>query len=166
MYWNVEMISFDGNKAISVDCRCSFTGKKKSYSPLNGGEIILCAGALGSPRILINSLLKPVYDKSVDGQQERVGWKSSPVFLPGIGNNLQDHTTLPLISISNWSSSFKKNSTVVKNNSCPPNGVHGWINLDKDGNVIGKEAEPAVQLLYVDGRISPSLLPELFALNR
>ena len=161
MYWNVEKISFNGTTAIGVDCSCIFTGKRRSYSPLNGGEIILCAGALGSPRILINSLLKPVYEKNNEGQSERVGWKSSPVFLPGIGNNLQDHTTLPLISVSNWSSSFKKSEVFVANKSLPPNGVHGWINLDKSGNVIGTESEPAAQLLYVDGRISPSLLPEL-----
>jgi choline dehydrogenase-like flavoprotein len=167
MYWKVQKINFDGKKAISVDSNCIFTGKRKTYTAMNGGEIIICAGALGSPKILINSLLKPVYsnddsdDSNNGSHKQQVGWKSSPVFIPGIGNNLQDHTTLPLISFSNWSSPLKNG----KGNTLPPNGVHGWINLDKDGNVIGKESsggsDPVAQLLYVDGRISAALLPEL-----
>lgn len=110
---SVSCIDFDeSNRAIAVRVQ---TGEKKSIiNSKNGGEIILCAGAFESPKILLMS-----------GLQDNGSDDNRLPYLEGIGENFQDHVVLPFMFIGNWWTS-----------KChkPFNSVHGWINLDADGN--------------------------------
>jgi hypothetical protein len=91
--------------------------------------------------------------------------------LSGIGQNMQDHYVVPIIGIGNWqdrghlTSSSSSKTTISPNlsESLPANSVHGWLYLDKNGDLIDKDNDnpPKVQLLYIDGRISLDLLHEL-----
>jgi len=76
----VERIVWDGRRAKSLVCRRS--GRRIEISARR--EIILCAGAIGSPRILQSSGIGPaswLRDVGVDVVQAR----------GGVGNNLHDH---------------------------------------------------------------------------
>lgn len=57
---------------------------------LRAGEVVLCAGALDTPRILLHSGIGPA------GQLEALG---IPVVadLPGVGENLHDHLLVPFV---------------------------------------------------------------------
>ena len=142
---------FDKNaKLTAVAVKCYNSKDKTSGTflvrPSGGGEIIICAGAFESPRILLSSGLgniensKSAVSKStnlfqsravvegetkdatgcvtlstdsipkqakVEGddeqhQQSRSASTSCPVYLPGIGRNLQDHTALPIMCTGKW----------------------------------------------------------------
>lgn len=59
-------------------------------------------------------------------------------FIEGIGRNLQDHPLVAMIFIGNW---WRDWSAMVRRQGklrakYPVNCIHGWINLDGDGNVI------------------------------
>lgn len=69
---------------------------QKTIRPLGGGEIILCAGAFESPRILLSSGL------GVRTKDTLPAVPVLPVTLRGIGRNLQDHTMLPILFVGNW----------------------------------------------------------------
>ena len=93
----VRRILFDGRKAIGVELE---SPAPKSYDDSNeqnflprvtseiyhiyGDEIILCAGAIGSPHILMLSGI---------GSKEKLEPYNIPVIndMPGIGENLRDH---------------------------------------------------------------------------
>ena len=137
-------------KLTAVAVKCYNIKDRKSgtflVKPSGGGEIILCAGAFESPRILLSSGLgniencKNAASISTDSSQSREvveeGKKvatggvtlstdsipihakvetddeqhqqsqtvstSCPVYLPGIGRSLQDHTALPIMCTGKW----------------------------------------------------------------
>jgi choline dehydrogenase-like flavoprotein len=76
----VLRIEFDGRKAVAV----TYEQNGKTVTAKAGREIILCAGAIGSPQILMLSGVGPAPALSRFG---------IPVVadLPGVGQNLQDH---------------------------------------------------------------------------
>ncbi|HET9717486.1 MAG TPA: GMC family oxidoreductase N-terminal domain-containing protein [Pseudolabrys sp.] len=82
----VEGIEFQGRRAISVRWRQN--GEKRSAQCR--GEIILAAGAIGSPHLMMLSGIGPA------GQLSQFG---IPVVLdrPGVGANLHDHLQLRMI---------------------------------------------------------------------
>lgn len=69
---------------------------QNTIRPRGGGEIILCAGAFETPRILLSSGL------GVRSEDTLPAIPVLPVTLRGIGRNLQDHTMLPLMFVGNW----------------------------------------------------------------
>jgi choline dehydrogenase len=82
----VERIVFDGNRATGVAWRQGGVARSARCR----GEVILAAGAIGSPQILLLSGVGPVtqlQDFGIPVVQAR----------PGVGENLQDHLQLRLI---------------------------------------------------------------------
>ncbi|HEX7526443.1 MAG TPA: GMC family oxidoreductase N-terminal domain-containing protein [Gaiellaceae bacterium] len=55
-----------------------------------GGEVIVCAGAIDSPRLLLLSGIGPAAELAALGIERRVD-------LPGVGKNLHDHLLSPVI---------------------------------------------------------------------
>ncbi len=79
-------IIFEGRRAAAV----SFQQGTGSSQERAGREIILCAGAIGSPQLLMLSGVGPA---------EHLRMLGIPVIcdLPGVGANLQDHTAVPVV---------------------------------------------------------------------
>ena len=80
----VHRIVFEGNKAVGVDVESG--GERFT---VESDQIILCAGAIGSPHILMLSGVGPAADLTALG---------IPVIndLPGVGQNMRDHPTVPV----------------------------------------------------------------------
>ena len=83
---HVERILFDGRRAIGL--RYSQDGR--NHEARASVEVILAAGAIGSPQLL---------ELSGVGRPELIQSIGAPVFhaLPGVGENLQDHLQLRAI---------------------------------------------------------------------
>jgi choline dehydrogenase-like flavoprotein len=81
-----ERVLFDGKRAAAVQYRQNSVTKTAKAR----GEVILAAGAIGSPQLLMLSGVGPATHLQEHG---------IPVVLdkPGLGNNLQDHLQLRLI---------------------------------------------------------------------
>jgi len=77
---HVERLIFDGHRAVAID----FQHKDRLSRVHTNGEIILAAGAIGSPQIL---------ELSGIGSGDVLKRAGIDVFLemPGVGENLQDH---------------------------------------------------------------------------
>jgi choline dehydrogenase len=76
----VSRLVIEGGRAAGVECAQS--GATATYRAER--EVILCAGAFGSPKILMLSGIGPAADLRARGIVPRVD-------LPGVGQNLQDH---------------------------------------------------------------------------
>jgi choline dehydrogenase len=86
----VERVLFDGRRAVGL----RFARGAERYAARAAGEIVLTAGAVGSPKILALSGL---------GDAARLSGLGLPVVhhLPGVGENLQDHLQLrPVYKVS------------------------------------------------------------------
>ncbi|HEX8168657.1 MAG TPA: GMC family oxidoreductase N-terminal domain-containing protein [Beijerinckiaceae bacterium] len=86
----IERVTFEGARASSV----AFRKGAERYLARAAGEVILSAGAVGSPKIL---------ELSGVGDGERLRGFGIPVVrhLPGVGENLQDHLQLrPVYKVS------------------------------------------------------------------
>lgn len=81
---HVRNIIFEGRRAVGVSAAVD-----DAEVSLYGDEVILCAGAIGSPHILALSGVGPA---------DRLAQLSMPVVqdLPGVGRNLRDHPDVPL----------------------------------------------------------------------
>lgn len=79
---DVERLLFDGRRASGVEVRRD--GARESYEA--DGEVIVCAGAMGSPALLLRSGVGPAGELSAMGIEPRVD-------LP-VGRNLQEHATI------------------------------------------------------------------------
>jgi choline dehydrogenase len=79
----VDRIVFDAGKAVGV---CAADGRE-----IRGREVVLCAGAYGSPAILLRSGIGPAADGRALG---------IPVVAdrPGVGANLLDHPMVQLVN--------------------------------------------------------------------
>jgi choline dehydrogenase-like flavoprotein len=82
----VERIAFDGKRATGIQFRQNGENKLARCR----GEVILSAGAIGSPQLLLLSGVGPAAHLAEQG--------IAPVLdKPGVGENLQDHLQLRLI---------------------------------------------------------------------
>jgi choline dehydrogenase len=78
----VERVAFDGRRAIGIDAEVK--GTRRNFRLKPGGEVILAAGAIGSPQILQLSGIGPgalLQGLGIDVVHE----------LAGVGHDLQDH---------------------------------------------------------------------------
>ena len=171
---SVLKIQFEGNTATSllVSRRVSKpTGdsfEREVIRPERGGEIVLCAGAFESPRILLASGLgRPSLDTNAGSDvstdlnredrpcgvstaqaDETSPSPASPSLLPSlvdIGLNLQDHCVLPYMLLGNWHSHWRTFHAqhiphYANRPAYPLNGIHGWVNLNADGTVWSEGA--------------------------
>ena len=85
---HVHGIIFDGNRAVGV----LLISGREMFS-VYGDEIVLCAGAVGTPHILMLSGVGP---------GEQLAGLGIPVVqdLPGVGRNLRDHPDVPMCWIT------------------------------------------------------------------
>lgn len=86
-----------------------------TIEPTDGGEIILCAGAFETPRILYDSIHHHNQEnhlKNHDNYEEFV---------------LQDHVVIPYFLFGN--------TPISPSSMLPINCAHGWIYTDDDGNI-------------------------------
>jgi 5-(hydroxymethyl)furfural/furfural oxidase len=84
----VERIRFEGKRATSARVRCEVGSTQDLY----GNQIIVCAGAIHSPALLLRSGIGPAADLAA---------LNIPLVadLPGVGRNLMEH---PSIAVSTW----------------------------------------------------------------
>jgi len=86
----VERVLFDGDRAVGVEYR---RGGERRVARCDG-EVVLAAGAFGSPKVLMLSGVGPAEDLRRLQVPVRVD-------LPGVGGNLQDHCGSPLVMEGN-----------------------------------------------------------------
>lgn len=79
----VSKVNVENGAATGVNVTLK-SGEKVTLQPASGGEIILCAGAVDTPRLMLHSGLGP---------KEQLESLGIPVVenLPGVGENLLDH---------------------------------------------------------------------------
>ncbi|MCW2970303.1 MAG: choline dehydrogenase [Solirubrobacterales bacterium] len=80
-------VELDGNRAVGVRLRKGRRGVEVARA---GREVILSAGSIGSPHLLLLSGIGPAEDLRTAGVEVRRD-------LPGVGRNLQDHPFVTLI---------------------------------------------------------------------
>ena len=77
---------FAGKRCIGVE----YSQNGVLEQVLAGADVIVCCGALESPRLLMLSGIGPIRDLQRLGIDVRIN-------LPGVGQNLHDHTLVPII---------------------------------------------------------------------
>ena len=97
-----------------------------------GGEVVLCAGVVGSFELLCRLRSREAGAPATYSSQ------------------LFDHVALPVVFVGRW---WRGGS-----DSYPSTGVHGWINLPAPGEAAGP---PEAQLVFLDGRGAAAHLPAL-----
>ena len=100
----VNKVLFDGNQAIGVQ----FVDHDGVTNPIEvraKKEVILSAGALHSPQILMLSGIGPKQTLENAGIQVKID-------LPGVGQNLQDHPTSPNVTLKCKHSTPTRSPTV------------------------------------------------------
>jgi choline dehydrogenase len=81
----VDRVVVEGGRAVAVEC----SDERGKRPRVDAGEIVLCAGAYGSPAILLRSGVGPA------DELLRLGI-DVVLDLPAVGSNLQDHTGVVL----------------------------------------------------------------------
>lgn len=86
---HVQRVNFDGKRAVGV------TYRKGGHTSIAraGAEVIMTAGAIGSPHVLMLSGVGP----GAELQRNRIGIVHD---LPGVGQNLQDHLDMTVLQKS------------------------------------------------------------------
>lgn len=91
----VDRILFDGTRAVGVHLRHGGSHKQLHTQ----GEVILSAGAIGSPDLLLRSGIGPAADLAALGQEVVAD-------LPGVGQNLQDHVDTMVIAATRTTTAY------------------------------------------------------------
>jgi choline dehydrogenase len=79
----VDRVVLEGRRAVGVVARDGETGSTKEVH----GRVVLAAGAIGSPELLLRSGIGPASELESAGVRARHE-------LPGVGKNLQDHLSI------------------------------------------------------------------------
>ena len=171
-------VVFCDSRAVGVEVFIPGNRTPILIEPTNGGEVIVCAGTFGSPKLLISSGIRSgriMFDDNNYTDDKRQ-WKPNGVdrsadpgvVIRGLGENLQDHIGVPIISIGNWWSGGKNLIPEYESSKkvvLPGNFVHGIINLGQDGSIIDGsgncDGKVFAQLLLVEGSIAAQVLPQL-----
>ncbi|XP_015783879.1 uncharacterized protein LOC107361554 [Tetranychus urticae] len=95
LYSRVNKVIFDGKRAIGVE----FTNSEKDYQVFARTKVIICAGGIATPQLLMLSGIGP--------RDQLEKFNISIVHeSPGVGNNLQDHIFTILFFRTNYGTSF------------------------------------------------------------
>ncbi|MBI4922740.1 MAG: GMC family oxidoreductase N-terminal domain-containing protein [Devosia nanyangense] len=95
---SVQRINIENGRAVSVTYRNASGATATAWAR---SDIIVSAGALVTPKLLMLSGLGPADHLSVHGIQPIVD-------LPGVGQNLIDHPEVPVISVANGKHGYFK----------------------------------------------------------
>jgi choline dehydrogenase-like flavoprotein len=150
---NVHRVLFEGQSATGVEVSDS-AGTNRSVTA--AAEVVLCAGAIGSPEILLRSGLGPAQDL----QELGIRVISD---LPGVGKNLHDHVDCMVICKARSTTSYG-----LSLRAAPRLMVDGWryltkrrgmlsSNMVEAGGFIRSEPgadRPDLQLHLIPGRKS------------
>jgi choline dehydrogenase len=82
----VHRVLLEGDRCVGVE----YSVKGELHRVRAEREVILCAGAFGSPAVLLRSGIGPADELSALGIDVTVG-------LPGVGANLHDHPLVPVV---------------------------------------------------------------------
>lgn len=145
----VEKILFNGCRAVGI--RCSFKGQTTEFRAQR--EIVLAAGAVGSPHLLKLSGIGPA------AELQRHGIKVIHD-LPGVGENLQDHLDLPIKFTCRQPVSLRRHTTFLGR---IPVGL-AWF-LRKKGIAASNQFEVAAYLRSRANLSKPDLKFEFFPLG-
>lgn len=145
----VECVLLQGRRATGIRVRRS--GSIQNFSARR--EVILAAGAVGSPQILMLSGIGPAAELARHG----ISVKHD---LPGVGQNLQDHLDLPLKFRCMTSDSLKRYTTMLGR---IPVGID-WF-LRRKGVAASNQFEVAAYLRSRPGVPRPDLKFEFFPLG-
>jgi choline dehydrogenase len=143
----VEKVLLQGNRATGIRCRTR--GKGVNYAARR--EVILAAGAVGSPHILKLSGIGPATELQRHGIEVLHD-------LPGVGENLQDHLDLPIKFRCLQSVSLRRHTTLL--GRIPVS----WF-LRKTGIAASNQFEVSAYLRSRPGIARPDLKFEFFPLG-
>lgn len=87
----VQRIEIEQGRAVGVTYRVAGGPERRAWAD---GEVILAAGALVTPQLLMLSGIGPA-------EQLRAHGIACRVDLPGVGENLVDHPEVPIVAIAN-----------------------------------------------------------------
>ncbi|MFV0476009.1 MAG: GMC family oxidoreductase [Pikeienuella sp.] len=86
----VHRVVLEGDRATGVE----YSRGGASHVVRAGNEVIMCAGAIATPKILMLSGIGPHFHLKEMGIETRVD-------LDGVGQNFQDHTEVPVVAFCN-----------------------------------------------------------------
>ncbi len=157
----VTRILIDDKKAVGVEY-ATIEGKLKHAF---AGEIVLCAGAIDSPQLLLLSGIGPAEQLKSHGIKMEVN-------LPGVGQNLLDH---PIVEDA-YTTEVRSNgsvpcgglfmrSTATSNASSPDLQFHPYGYTDKDGQpmfcflptLVRPHSKGDISLRNADPRTAPRI---------
>src|SRR5262249_29894954 len=150
---HVTRIVFDGVRAVGVEYLC----EGAYFTSWAEREVILSAGAINSPQILMLSGVGPQQELASIGMPVRVP-------LPGVGQNLQDHAAALLLyertSPGPVHRSMRLDRLTIELargllfgtgfTADLPGGITAFLNTDRGGGV------PDTQLLFIAGPLGAS----------
>ena len=145
---HADRIIFDGNRAVGVQARIK--GRQQQFQ---GGEILVCGGAINSPQLLMLSGIGPgehLRETGIDVLHE----------LPGVGQNLQDHLDIcTLVSATQPITYDKLNEVLTGLRYLLTRGGPVSSNIAEAGGfIVSRHAEddrPDIQMHFV-----PALLDD------
>lgn len=123
----VHRVSVAGHRAIGIEYSIG-----RSVSTVTAGEVILCAGAIGTPQVLMLSGIGPA------AHLREVGVEVVHD-LPGVGSNFQDHP----LSVALW-----RAARPVPHSTLNHGEVIGLLRSD-----VAETAAPDIQLVFVENLV-------------
>jgi len=142
----VSKIIMDGRKAVGV----TFEAQGEVITAAANREVILCAGAFGSPQLLMLSGIGDAVELARHGI-------SSSVHLPGVGKDLQDH-----VSVAIQYTSKKRASPTRQLSQLGRLTVAGRWALTRGGLGASNYFEVGCFMKAHDGMAQPNIQHEFF----
>ncbi|KAJ7680733.1 aryl-alcohol oxidase [Mycena polygramma] len=144
--------------------------KGKSFTLTAGKELILSAGSIGTPNILLHS--------GIGNSSTLAALGINPVHnLPSVGQNLSDHALTFLSFLVNSNNTFEtaeRNATLAAEQLAqwnttrtgplvdPPTNQLGWFRIPNNSTIFERFSDPAAgpntshyELIFVNGMLAP-----------